>query len=342
MVLGRSDSVAWFTSGGDLGQDLGSEISSALLFINRNCRAIFTDNVQSARVFEEEVAGLGFQLKERSWFDEPGKIIAELGHNKRVVSDLGHCSYPWPRDFDPLRVLHRPMTSLERQRLRELGRALTLVVEATCRNFVQGESEADIAGHLAHRLLREGVVPVDLRVAADDRLARFRQPIFKAAPIHQRATITVTGRRHGLCASVTRTVSFGPVDDEFRKRHGLAAMVDATCIYFSRPRERVSEIIRRARRIFEKFNHPHEWTLDYPGFVIGYSPREVLLLLDSPLVLASDMALYWCPSVGPARSGDTLVTDERGCELVTAAQKWPQIDVVVKGFIIPRPGILEL
>ena len=217
-----------------------------------------------------------------------------------------------------LRALRRRLTGLERQRLRELGRTLTLAVEATCRNFDRGEREADVAGHLAHRLIREGVVPVDLRVASDDRLARYRQPTFKASPILKRATIAVTGRRHGLCASVTRTVSFGPVDREHKAHHSLATMVDATCIFFSRPGEAVSEVFRRAKRIYEKFDHPHEWTLDYQGNVVGYSPREVLLRPDSTLALEPDMALAWSPSVGSARTEDTVVIDSRGYEVVTA------------------------
>jgi Xaa-Pro aminopeptidase len=341
LVLARGDSVAWFTSGGDLGQDLGAEMSSVLVYINRTSRAVITDNVQSARVFEEELAGLGFQLKERPWFEDPSRVIAELGHNKKVVWDLAQPTCLWPRDDDPIRALRRPLTILERQRLRELGRTLTLAVEATCRNFVRGEKEADIAGHLAHRLLREGVIPVDVRVAGDDRLARFRQPSFKAAPIDQRVTITATGRRHGLCATVSRTVCFGPVDEEYRKLHELAAMVDATCIYFSRHGETVGEVFRRAKRIFEKFGFPHEWTLDYLGFLTGYAPREMILLPDSPLILNHGMALCWAPTVGPARSSDTLVVDRRGYELVTMAQNWPQIEVAVKNFVIPRPSILE-
>jgi Xaa-Pro aminopeptidase len=333
--------VAWFTSGGNLGLDLGSEVSTVLLFVNHTSRAVITDNVQSARVFEEEVAGLGFQLKERSWYEEPGRIIAELSHNKRVTTDLGTPLSPWSRELDALRALRRRLTPLERQRLRELGRTLTLAVEATCRNFVQGEKEADVAGHLAHRLIREGVVPIDLRVAGDDRLERYRQHGFKNAPIGNRATITVTGRRFGLCASVSRTVSFGPAEPEFRSRHLLAGMVDATCIYFSRPGEVVAEIFRRARRIYEKFEHPHEWTLDYLGYVPGYAPREVLLCPDSPMVLGNDMALCWSPSIGAARSSDTMVLDSRGYEIVTEAQNWPKVEVAVKGFVIPRPGILE-
>jgi Xaa-Pro dipeptidase len=341
VVLGRADSVSWFTSGGDLAQGLGSGASSALIYVNQTSRALITDNVQSARIFEEELAGLGFQLKERPWYDDPGKIVAELGHNKKVYSDLGRGSVPWPIEADPLTLLRRPFTALERQRLRELGRTLTLATEATCRNFVQGETEADVAGHLAHRLFREGVTPVDLRVAGDDRAERYRQPRFKAAPILKRATISVTGRRFGLCAALSRTVSFGPSGADDFKRHALAAMVDATCIYFSRPGEKLSEVFRRARRIFEKFDHPHEWTLDYLGRAIGYAPRELVLLPDSPLPLDAGTALCWGPSVGGARSEDTVVIDERGYEVVTEAQDWPKLEVTVKGFLMTRPGVLE-
>lgn len=342
VVLGRADSIAWFTSGGDLAQDYCSDNSSILLFINRNCRAVVADNVQSCRIFEEELAGMGFQLKERPWFDDPHRVVAELCHNKRIATDLSAEGCPqWRRALDPIRDLRRQLTTLERQRLRELGRTLALAVEATCRNFDRGEREADVAGHLAHRLIREGVAPVDLRVASDDRLARFRQPTFKATPILKKATIAVTGRRHGLCASVTRTVSFGPPEDDFRANHTLAAMVDATCIFFSRPGEPIAEVFRRARRIYEKFNAPHEWTLDYQGVLIGYSPREALLTPDSPITLEPNMAVCWNPSVGSARSEDTIVVDSRGFEVVTAAQDWPQVEVAVKGYSLPRPAILE-
>lgn len=341
VVLGRAESIAWFTSGGDLRLDLGSEAGSILLYINRKCRAVIADNVQAPRVFDEELAGLGFQLKERSWFDDPGRLVAELGHNKRVATDLTSNGCPqWRRDLDPLRELRRRLTTLERQRLRELGRALTLALEATCRNFNRGETEADIAGHLAHRLIREGIAPVSLGVAGDDRLKRYREPLFKAEPIRNSATIHVAGRRHGLCAAVSRTVAFDSVDPELERSHALATMVDASHIYFSRPGEPLSEVFRRARRIYEKFGAPYEWMLGYQGALVGYSPREALLVPTSPLRLEPDMALRWSPGVGAARSEDTMVVDARGFEIVTAAQDWPRIDVSVKGYVLPRPGIL--
>jgi Xaa-Pro aminopeptidase len=339
VVLTRADSIAWFTAGGDVTRDYASEMGSVALFINPTTRAILTDNVQSARVFEEELAGLGFQLKERPWHQEPSRLVDELTRDKLVATDAHRPGLIPERDR--LLSLRRPMTALERENLRTLGRTLTLAVEATCRNFNPGETEADVAGHLAHRLIREGVVPVELRVASDDRLDRYRQPTFKAAEIRRKATIMATGRRHGLCASVTRVVSFGPVDNDFAAWHTLASMVDATCIYFSRPGEPVAGVFRRARRIFEKFDHPHEWALDYPGAITGYAPVEVPLLPDSPTPIPLGAALRWSPTVRAARSEDTVVVDQRGFEVVTEAQDWPKIEVAVKGYSIPRPGILE-
>lgn len=340
VILGRADSIAWFTAGGDLTRDLCSERAAALLYINRNNRAVLTDNVHSARIFEEEVAGLGFQLKERAWYDEPERMAAELGHNKRVATDV--CLPPFTEEGAALAALRRRLSERERQLLRELGRTLTLAVEATCRNFDAGETEADVAGHLAHRLLREGVVPVDLRVASEDRLARFRQPSFKSAPIRKQATIAVVGRRHGLCAAMTRSVSMGPADPAFAEAHQLAAMVDATCLFFTRPDEPVREVFRRARRIYEKFGHPDEWVLDYQGCLTGFAPCETLLLPESDLVLVPDMAVRWSPSIGAARSEDTVVVDGRGgFEVVTDAQVWPKLEIMVKGYPIVRPGILE-
>ena len=340
LVLSRADSLAWFTSGADLGRyAMSGDEGAAFLFINRVSRAVICDNVQSARIFEEELAGLGFQLKERPWPEDHSRVVAELCHGKKVATDGGFSW--WPDELERLRPLRYTLTKVERQRMRDLGRTLTLAVEATCRNFRPGETEADLVGHLAHRLLREGVVPVDLRVAGDDRLARYRQPIFKSAPIARRATIAAVGRRHGLCAAVTRMVSFGPVPAEVKAAHGLAAMVDATCIYFSRPGETIGGVFRRARRIFEKFDHADEWLLDYQGAITAYAPREQTFLPESPVVLAADTALRWSPSVGSVRSEDTVVIDHRGFEVVTEAQVWPKLEVVVKGFPIPRPGILE-
>ena len=101
-------------------------------------------------------------------------------------------------------------------------------------------------------------------------------------------------------------------------------MIDASCIYFSRPGEPVAEVFRRARRIYDKFGHPHEWTLDYQGAQIGYSPRELVFRPDCPATMTHGMAVCWSPSVGSARSEDTVVVDDRGFEVVTECRTGPR------------------
>jgi|GEM_PF-175058 len=338
VLLGRTDSVGWFTAGGDLAQTLTSELSAALVLVNRHCRALICDNVQTARLFEEEVAGLGFQLKERPWRTDPFAFALELARDKKYATDCG--LFGWPNELSKLKALRLSLTRQERRWMRELGRTLARQVEATCRNFEPGETEADIAGHLAHRLIRQGIVPVDLRVAADGRLERYRQPRFKSARVTRHAVIQASGRRHGLCASVARMVAFDPVDPELARAHALASMVDATLIYFSRPGAVVSDIFRRARRIYEKYGHPHEWMKDYQGHVVGVSPRELTLTPDGQATLGHDLALSWCPSVSSARSQDTIVIDQRGYEVVTESRRWPRVEVLVKNLPILRPGLL--
>jgi Xaa-Pro aminopeptidase len=204
-----------------------------------------------------------------------------------------------------------------------------------------GENEADVAGHLAHRLIREGIVPVELRVAGDDRLLRYREPTFKAAPIQQRATISVVGRRQGLCAAVTRTVAFGDVPESVREAQQLAAMVNATCLYFSRPGEEVGAVFRRAKRIYEKFGHADEWVLDYQGCLTGYGACEAAFHPECARGLAAHQAMRWASSVQACRVEDTVVIDDRGYEVVTEAQNWPKLEIAVKGYTMTRPGILE-
>ncbi len=53
------------------------------------------------------------------------------------------------------------------------------------------------------------------------------------------------------------------------------------------------------------------------------------------------MALSWSPSICAARIEDSVIIDSRGYEVVTKMQNWPAIEVAVKGYVMPRPAILE-
>ncbi len=340
LLLSRQDSFAWFTAGGDNSAGVAADLGTVSLFVTRDQRCVLATNAESGRTFEEEIAGLGFQLKECRWDEPRERLIEDICRGRKVASDTGVCGTI--NELDQIRRLRVTLTELEQQRYRELGRAVAHAVEATCRSARPGETEHDVAGELSHRFIRHGIAPVAMYVAGEERISQFRLPTHKAQPIRRRLTIMATGRRHGLCATATRTVAFRAVEKELAQQHHRCAMIDATCIFFSQPGEEASEVLKRARRIYEKTGDAHEWLQAPQGGVTGYSPCEILIVPDIPLRFRAGMAITWTPSVGSARCGDTVLLHENGFEILTPTQQWPILTVSVKGFEVERPGVLVL
>ena len=340
VLLSRQDSFAWFTAGGDSGVGTASDLGQVSLFLTGDQRCVLATNTDSGRIFEEEVPGLGFQLKECRWDEPPDRLIEDICRGRKVASDTGSRGTTCERE--KLRRLRINLTELERQRYRELGRAVAHAVEATCRNARPGETEHEVAGELSHRLIRHGIAPIVMFVAGEERLGQFRQAPHKAQPIRRCLTVHACARRYGLCAAATRTVSFGAVDKQFLLHFNISSMIDATCIFFSRPGEPGSEVLRRARRIYEKSGVAHEWVAAPQGGVTGYSPCELCVVPTSPFRFRAGMAVAWTPSVGAVRCGDTVMLHENGFEILTPTHQWPSLSVSVKGYEVDRPALLVL
>lgn len=339
-LLRRQDSFAWFTAGGDSSAGVASEIGNVSLFVTRDQRCVLANNVDSGRTFEEELAGLGFQLKECRWDEPRERLMDDICRGRKIACDTDMPGTT--NELDRLQRLRVTLTELERQRLRELGRAVTHAVEATCRSARPGETELEVAAELSHRLIRHGIAPLAMYVAGEERSSQFRLPIPKAQPIRRRLTIRLSARRHGLCVSATRTVCFGQADQAFLERHGVCSMIDATYVFFSQPGELATEVLRRAQRIYEKAGFPHEWVLAQQGGVTGYSPCEVLVVPGKQFRFSADMAVAWTPSIMATRSGDTVLIHEKGYEIITPTQQWPTLTVSVKGYEVERPAVLVL
>src|SRR4029077_7228638 len=97
-----------------------------------------------------------------------------------------------------------------------------------CRNVTAGETERGAPEQIAHRLIHRGALPLHIGVAADGRSRLYREFGFTSTPITRYAVLSVTARKYGLCATATRSVSFGPPEDVFRAEHNAACKVGAT------------------------------------------------------------------------------------------------------------------
>jgi Xaa-Pro aminopeptidase len=337
ILLQRPLNFAWFTSGGDCSRG-GSCDTSAALFITPEARVVVTSNAESAQLFDRELQGLGFQLKERPWHEPRATLMDDLCRGRKVASDARFNGTPdISSALQPLRV---PLTSIECRKLRELGPALSHAIEATCRNCEPGQSECEIAGEVAHRLIRHQIYPERIQVCADGRAATYPHWTFGNEPVQRSVAISAIGRRAGLCLGVSRTISFGTPPNELQNDHHKTVLIQASGMFFTQANFSMFEIWNRVARIYEKFKCDDSWERTEQAEVIGYELAEYPLVPRSELQIAPRMPVYWHPAVGAAMSGDSILVGDGQFEVLTPAEGWPKVKVVVKGTTIYRPDIL--
>lgn len=328
MLLQRPENIAWMTSGGQAVPFPGSEPVATLL-ITRDARVVLCNNCDSGELFDRQITGLGFLLKERPWQEPKQILIDDVCRGRKVAGD-GVCR-SLRDESAAISQLRLTLDEYECRHLRELAKTVAHAVEATTRNILPGETEAEIAGHLAHRLLRHEAVPCRLSVAADGRSRMYRHWSYSDSPLRRWAVVSAMATRGGLTCGVTRTVCFGHPPEHLLAAHRQAAMIAATGMYFSQVGETTATLWEKLRRIFEKIGQPQEWQAVEQGALCGYLPSEQVISPKPDLPLAAGMAIHWTPSVGGIRWGETVLVRPEGAECCTFSDQWPALGISVRG-----------
>jgi hypothetical protein len=331
------ENFAWLTAGGTARGVLDNAEFPALYFSPEG-RWLISSNVDTQRLFDEEIDGLGFQLKEWPWHWGRAQLLADLCQGRTVASDqpingskvIG----------DRLAAMRRKLTVYEQACYRALGQIVSHALEAACRTLQPGDSEREIAGQLSHRLMHRGVNPISVQVAADDRRRLYRQCGFTAATVRSHCVLNVTGRKYGLCATASRSVCFGQPDPALRKDHESACKVTATYVASSWPDSMPRQILTAGQRIYQLSGADHEWQLAPQGHVTGRAAVELLLTPQTEELLQSGWAVTWQSSCGAALSCDTFLVTEEGPRAVTAPENWPLKRIRVQGAEFVRPDVL--
>ena len=335
VLLQKPENISWFTSGGNVGR-AACEMSAAI-FCTRDARVVVTNNVDAPQLFERELFGLGFQLKQRPWHERHDRLLLDLCRGRKVISDSGFHGTKNAEQF--IRRMRIRLTELECDRLRRLSKVAMHAVEASARGLYRGQTEAELAGEVAHRLMKRTVTPELVRVCADGRAERYRHWTYGSDPIEHYASVSCVARRWGLSIALTRTVTLEPVPEELEKAHRKAMLMHATGMYFSRNGQKLHDVWPKVARIYEKFGLRHEWQLCDQADVIGYDAREIPLTPQSEFKLDGPLAMHWHPSVGVAMLGDTILVNENEVEFLTLSRDWPRLKVEVKGHAVYCPAI---
>jgi Xaa-Pro dipeptidase len=337
LLVLQPENFAWLTGGG-MARGILDRDAMPALFLTADARWLLCSNVDSQRLFDEEIDGLGFQLKEWPWHLERPALLADICQGRTVITDtpIGTSKVVAAE----LKQLRRSLSDYEIACYRTLGQTLSHALEATGRTLSIGETEREVAGQISHRLLHRGVHPLLISVSAESRGRLYRQAAFTSTPVQHNCVMTVAARKYGLCARASRAVSFGQADAHFRRDHDAACKISATYVAGSWPDSVPRQILVTGQRIYQLVGVEHEFYLAPQGHLTGHAAVEQNLTLQNEDLLESRSAITWCVAVGAAVSCDTFLIADEGPRPITAAENWPLKRIRIQGAEFVRPDVL--
>jgi len=310
----------WLTAGATPAGLAGRDETPALFF-NSSQRWLVASATDSPRLFADELDGLGFQLKEWHWTASREQFLADMAFGRKLA-----CDQPF-RDCKPTGAFfahtRRRLSPYEADRLAELGEMVAHALEATARHFDWGDPEEEIAGHLAHRLLRHGAEPVALQINGDGRGRAFRRRGFRSEPVERACVLQATARKFGLHATAARTVFRSTPDETERAEYEAALRLRVTHLAVSKVGERPYGALDAGVALLRSSPFEHEWRLAPPVCLTGREPSEGVFLASAQDKWLPGWACVWQERVGAAAVVDTYVMEEAGWRPMTRPSLWP-------------------
>ena len=340
LLLRREADFAWATCGAASHVNLADAYGAASVLITPRGRYIITNNIEAARLQEEEhLTDQGWEFRSEPWYEADG-AVDELTQGMQLAADF---AYPGARNIqEEMARLRAALVPEEAERFRLLCRSCAEAVDSAILSIRPGLTEYQIAGMLAREAWSRGVEPIVNLVGTDERISRFRHPLPTEKRLEKYVMLVLCGRKGGLVASITRLAYFGTLPDELRVKSRAVAQVDAHFIAATRPGTRLCDIFREAMDCYNLYGFPGEWQLHHQGGLAGYEPREIIATPDLECEVSVGQVYAWNPSITGTKSEDTILVGETQNEILTAIPRWPAIKVNLRGQSIERPLSLEI
>jgi antitoxin VapB len=355
VMVSAHHNFAWLTAGRSHRIDSSHDAGTVHLFVSRaGRRFVLTDTIEAARVTDETLAGLDFELRAYPWMDDledPSRIArlaADAAGSPEIGSDVpsDHARSLEPRIAD----LRATLDPDELPRYRQLGETAAGILADVIRGCRPGAGEDDVAREVTLALLQVGITPVVLLVAGDQRIAKYRHPIPTPAPWSQRLLVGLCGEREGQIVALSRMISVRPDADLLARTHA-AARVCAALLDATRPGVTGAALFDVAVSAYAKEGFRGEERLHHQGGTIGYRAREWLAHPSSRAQVRPPQAFAWNPTITGTKIEETVLLygPEEGSRqpggslvVVTDSPGWPSIHIEAQGQRVALPDVLVL
>jgi len=312
--------VAWFTGGLNV-CGLIADGERPGIYTNGRQRWLLASNIDSQRLFDDDLDNLGFQLKEWHWAGGRGPLLSELIGSKKVAADRPFQGTPLLNE--KLRPEIAPLMESDRERYRALGKILAHALEATARTFNEGDTEMEVAGQLAHRIYHKGADASAVSVIGGTRGLKYRRAGFTSARIEQICILQATASKGGLHVTAARTVCLGPPPPEYRADFDMACKVGAVHRSQCVPGGTIAGMIDASYGLLKGTPYEHDWRLCQPGYTAGWFAADELRKAGVDESFALHQPLTLQVRLGRAAIVGTFLVNPEGHEAITSPTGWP-------------------
>jgi Xaa-Pro dipeptidase len=335
VLLSRCDNFAWLTVGGDNHVVMNTEFGVGHLLITAEAQYLLAYSMDGPRLMEEQIPGQGYALITSDWYAGDPRLKMNEQVTGRIASDS---NFQGTQDISAeIYLLHDPMTDLELDRLRWLGRTTGLVFEKAASIIHPGLTEWEIASILTS-IFRANQIELDvLLVGTDDRARTFRHFIPTGRKLEKYVLMNPAARRWGLHANVSRCINFGPLDKEIGQSYAIAAAVLTEMMATVGPDTEFSGILDKMRRSFTNQNLSEGWKQHFPGGVTGYVLADSRCLTD--LKMIQNQAYDWFATMPGIMIEELSILGSTGLEIPSLGEKWPLKNFGESGNKILLPDI---
>lgn len=294
---------------------------------------VVTDAIEGARLRELELAGLPARWCIVPWWVSRETELpagAAVGSDRQAPGRAGDVSVA-----GDLEQVHRVLTPLQRDRLRQACADATAAMGRAVALLTPTSTEYEAAGIVARELMSDALDPVVVLVAGEQQVLVNRHPLPTTMALGSRSMLACCARRHGLIASVTRQVSFGPAPRAER----YLALLEVERVYLdaSRAGARIGDVVAAGTAAYAAQGFDaDEWHRHHQGGFGGVRPRDYLAHTGSDDVVSEHSSLAWNPSGHGWKVEDTLLVTASGPDCLDVDPSWPTVEVGGRS----RPAVL--
>jgi Xaa-Pro aminopeptidase len=337
VILSRADNFAWITAGGcnKVVKDADAGVGHIVITPDRQYLVAYYMDAQ--RLWEEQAPSQGYELVTKFWHEGDERRFAKELAGQRVGADT---PFPGTENVNQQIVeLQWPLTVLDLERTRWLGKQHSDVLEKLFRQVEPGLTEKEIGRRLEIEFIRRGVKLDVSIIGSDERITKFRHLLATDKKLERYLILGPVISRWGLHSLCSRSLHFGEPPVEIARAYQAAATIEGRIFAELKEGLKFSAILELQKKWYAELGYPDDWNYHFQGGPTGYVTVDVNQN-QTENVIHAPQPYSWFTTIRGAKVEELSILTKTGVEIASFGKDWPAISVETEKGPYVVPGML--